>query len=64
MYPMPRIVYTMASDGLLFSPFAKILPKIKTPWVATLVTGIIAGECEKILKLQHYYKLLIIIFQI
>lgn len=44
MYPMPRIVYTMATDGLLFSPFAKVLPKFKTPWVSTLITGIFSGR--------------------
>lgn len=43
MFPMPRIVYTMASDGLLFQIFAKVMPKLKTPWVASLITGIFAG---------------------
>ena len=41
---MPRIVYTMACDGLLFQPFSAVLPKLKTPWVASLVTGIIGGK--------------------
>lgn len=44
MFPMPRIVYTMACDGLIFKPFAAVLPKLKTPWVASLVTGIIGGQ--------------------
>lgn len=44
MFPMPRIVYTMACDGLLFKVFSKVLPKIQTPWVASLVTGIIGGN--------------------
>ena len=55
MYPMPRIVYTMASDGLLFKPFGKVLPKIKTPWVATLITGIISGD--KNVKITRLYSI-------
>lgn len=43
LYPVPRIIYSMASDGLIFKPFAQVLPKIKSPWIATLTTGIISG---------------------
>ena len=31
MFPMPRVVYSMASDGLLFKWLAWITPKFKTP---------------------------------
>ncbi len=34
-----RIFYTMASDGLLPSPFARLHPRFKTPHVTTIVTG-------------------------
>ena len=44
MFPMPRVVYAMASDGLLYRFLAYISPKYKTPIVATLVTGAIAGQ--------------------
>jgi amino acid transporter len=40
---MPRIVYTMANDGLVYQMFGRIAPKFKTPWVASLITGIFAG---------------------
>ena len=42
MYPMPRVVYTMAVDGLIFKPFYYLIPKLKSPYLATLVTGIMA----------------------
>ena len=35
----PRIFYTMAKDGLLPSVFATVHPKLKTPWVGTILLG-------------------------
>lgn len=43
MYGQTRIFYTMARDGLLPTPFSKIHPKFKTPWVNTIVTGVIVA---------------------
>ena len=38
----PRIFYTMAKDGLLPPVFAKVHPKFQTPYVATIITGLVA----------------------
>jgi len=43
LYGQTRIFYTMARDGLLPPVFAKIHPKYKTPWVNTIVVGIVAA---------------------
>lgn len=37
-----RVFYSMANDGLFFSPFSKVHDKYKTPYVATVITGSIA----------------------
>ncbi len=37
-----RIFYSMASDGLLPESFHKIHPKYKTPFFATIITGVFA----------------------
>jgi APA family basic amino acid/polyamine antiporter len=39
----PRILYTMAHDGLLPQTCAKVHPKFKTPYITTLLTGIFAA---------------------
>jgi APA family basic amino acid/polyamine antiporter len=38
----PRIFYTMSKDGLLPPMFAKVHPKFQTPWIASILTGVVA----------------------
>lgn len=44
MFPMPRVIWAMAEDGLLFKFLAKISDKSKTPLMATLTSGVVAGK--------------------
>jgi APA family basic amino acid/polyamine antiporter len=43
MYGQTRIFYTMAKDGLLPPLFSTIHPKYSTPWVNTIIVGIISA---------------------
>jgi APA family basic amino acid/polyamine antiporter len=40
MYGQTRIFYTMARDGLLPKFFSRVHPKLRTPWINTLVVGL------------------------
>lgn len=39
----PRIFYAMSRDGLLPPVFGKVHPKYQTPYVATIITGLVAA---------------------
>jgi basic amino acid/polyamine antiporter, APA family len=43
MYAQTRIFYTMARDGLLPQVFARVHPKFKTPWINTILVGLITA---------------------
>ncbi|KAL6115833.1 slc7a1 [Pungitius sinensis] len=43
MFPMPRVIWAMAEDGLLFKCLAKISPRTKTPLTATVTSGAVAA---------------------
>ena len=44
MFPMPRVIYAMAEDGILFRKLAEVSEKTKTPIIATAVSGALAGK--------------------
>ncbi len=38
----PRIFYSMAKDGLLPPMFSQVHPRFRTPWLAQILTGLVA----------------------
>ena len=59
MFPMPRIIYAMALDGLLFKFLARVHERTKTPLIATFISGIFAGKlmlfCDIYSMLFNFY---------
>ena len=43
MFPMPRIVYSLASDRLIYKWLSILMPKLKTPVSAAIFSGLLAG---------------------
>jgi APA family basic amino acid/polyamine antiporter len=48
----PRIFYAMAVDGFVPAFCGKIHPKYKTPWVTTIITGVLCSLCAGILPIE------------
>jgi APA family basic amino acid/polyamine antiporter len=39
----PRVFFSMAQDGLLPAAFSRVHPRFRTPYVTTIITGIVAA---------------------
>ena len=52
MYAQTRIFYTMARDGLLPRVFATVHRRFKTPWVNTVLVGLLTGVAAAFLDIN------------
>ncbi|KAB0798821.1 hypothetical protein PPYR_06701 [Photinus pyralis] len=53
MFPLPRVLYAMANDGLIFTFLSRVHPKTRTPLIATVVSGIFGGVMALVFDLQQ-----------
>ena len=51
-YGQTRIFYTMARDGLLPKVFAVIHPKFRTPWLGTILLGVLIAVAASFLPIS------------
>ncbi|KAL6264698.1 hypothetical protein P5V15_004798 [Pogonomyrmex californicus] len=52
MFPLPRIIYAMASDGLVFKWMGNISSRFQTPIMGTLSAGLLTGVLATLLELK------------
>ncbi|KAL0099886.1 hypothetical protein PUN28_019961 [Cardiocondyla obscurior] len=52
MFPMPRIVYAMAQDGLIFRSLSQVWPATGTPAIATFTSGMCAAFAALLIQLE------------
>ncbi|XP_022218233.2 cationic amino acid transporter 2 isoform X1 [Drosophila obscura] len=53
MFPLPRIVFAMSNDGLLFRFLGDISEKYKTPFKGTMLTGLLTGILAAVFNLSQ-----------
>ena len=57
-FPLPRIIYAMASDGLLFKCFARVNPRTEVPVVATIYPGLLTAVIALLFDLNELVEMM------
>uniref|UniRef100_A0A1L8DDZ0 Putative amino acid permease n=1 Tax=Nyssomyia neivai TaxID=330878 RepID=A0A1L8DDZ0_9DIPT len=58
MFPLPRIIYAMSQDGLVFSFLGQVHTHFKTPVVGTMCAGVLTGLVAALLDLKQLVSML------
>lgn len=53
LFPLPRILYAMSSDGLIFRVFGKVSTRTQTPVYSTIFAGLFAGAIAAIFDVNQ-----------
>nr|CAD7406927.1 unnamed protein product [Timema cristinae] len=53
LFPLPRVIYAMSNDGLVFRFLGKVNSRTKTPVVGTILAGVLTAIMASIFNLQH-----------
>lgn len=58
MFPLPRILYAMGSDGIIYKFLSLVSQKTKTPLVATLLAGALAAIMATIFAIHQLIEMM------
>uniref|UniRef100_A0A1I8PZF6 Cationic amino acid transporter C-terminal domain-containing protein n=1 Tax=Stomoxys calcitrans TaxID=35570 RepID=A0A1I8PZF6_STOCA len=53
MFPLPRVLYAMGNDGIIFKKLSKVDSYTKTPLLATIISGIFASLMAMLFNLEQ-----------
>lgn len=53
MFPLPRVLYAMSNDGLIFNIFSRVSKTTQTPLIATIFAGLFAGTMAALFDVQQ-----------
>ncbi|TMW53994.1 hypothetical protein DOY81_000926 [Sarcophaga bullata] len=53
MFPLPRVLYAMGTDGILFKKLSKVNDYTHTPLLATIISGVFAATMALIFDLDQ-----------
>lgn len=53
MFPLPRVLYAMASDGIIYKRLKLINVRTKTPLLATIISGVLSAFMALIFDLHQ-----------
>ncbi|KAL9955396.1 hypothetical protein ACROYT_G036709 [Oculina patagonica] len=58
LVPLPRMLYSMASDGLIFKSLAKVNPRTEIPMLATVLSGVFSAVLAFIFDLNSLVEMM------
>eukprot|EP00096_Caligus_rogercresseyi_P016116 TRINITY_DN8667_c0_g1_i1.p1 TRINITY_DN8667_c0_g1~~TRINITY_DN8667_c0_g1_i1.p1 ORF type:complete len:620 (+),score=135.13 TRINITY_DN8667_c0_g1_i1:39-1898(+) len=58
MFPLPRIIYAMANDGLIFRSLGHIHSTYRTPLRATILCGLLSGAMATLFELKNLVEMM------
>ena len=58
MFPLPRLLYAMSSDGLIFKPFGWVNRRTETPMFSTFFAGLLAGSLAMMFELSSLVEMM------
>uniref|UniRef100_A0A4W4HA73 Cationic amino acid transporter C-terminal domain-containing protein n=1 Tax=Electrophorus electricus TaxID=8005 RepID=A0A4W4HA73_ELEEL len=58
LFPMPRVIYAMSGDGLLFRFLSHVSPHTETPMVACIVSGSMAALLALLVSLRDLIEMM------
>lgn len=58
LLPLPRVIFAMAEDGLVFRWLSKVHPRTQTPLIATVLSGLLTAAMSALLDLDELVEMM------